>query len=72
MDFRGVMAIVFEITLFLTHPVDTNYCNMRKRPHIHYLSHSPEGHDRQEQKEASWLPVLVSAATAAVLVAGGD
>ena len=22
MDFRGVMAIVFEITLFLTHPVD--------------------------------------------------
>ena len=27
MDFRGVMAIVFEITLFLTHPVDpTDFC----------------------------------------------
>ena len=24
MDFRGVMAIVFEITLFFTHPVDGN------------------------------------------------
>ena len=45
---------------------------MRKGPHIYYLSHSPEGHERQEEKEASWLPVLVSAATAAVLVAGGD
>ena len=45
---------------------------MRKGPHIYYLSLSPERHDHQEEKEASWLPVLVSAATAAVLVAGGD